>query len=767
MHSQANQQPLRQPLDASACADRNGIFRSGGCVGLTNGHVAAAFDANNGELAHIIDVASGQEFVAPSQRRSLLTVVLTRPGADERLEIHSSDFDRVVIRVLGESSLTVLFEGHPTHQLRAAVDARIDKDRIRLRAEVTNDSDWCVAGVIFPQTAFPPSLGADDSRDRLLIPWSGGGLVHSPARFTASEQLDYPYWAFAQFYAFYNDRAGLYIAAEDNGGHHKTFRIQCETGRYASLNLQHNQPELPGNDFELPYDVVLRTFTGNWRHAADLYKTWAEKQSWCRRALTERKDLPPFLKEGAALLIGSIHNPRRREETFGLDMEKLPGLLDRYRQATGVPHMIFVPYGWEHHGDWSGINYFPAVPSDETWKRINGELKWRGHRTAFMVSGFWWVIKRKAIRDLPPFDDSEDFRRRRDMCVHRPDGTVWTMDVYNYENMKTFYLWKGLSTTLCHGSPEARRTMKDIFLRIADLGVSLINFDQEIGGGQQVPCYHPEHPHAPGRGNYMWEGFRDVCDAILEEAKPDHPDLGLFMENESELAIQRMATHWSRQFGEVEIGFCGSRGVGLFSYLYHEYTTCIGAAMGQGQGFMRADKDPELKDYVLTNNVARGLIPGPFMRNVPLDSDDPVRRRHSRLFCACSRVFGSFPDYLILGRTLHPLGVECDTFTAWFFRNDPAVLKPVSETEPAPVRCEVELPVINSGRFEAPDGSQALFLIPVRDKQHAAAVTLPAGPETVVCDASRAELQRIPEAREPRRVTLTLEPYEINVILMK
>ena len=97
---------------------------------------------------------------------------------------------------------------------------------------------------------------------------------------------------------------------------------------------------------------------------------------------------------------------------------------------------------------------------------------------------------------------------------------------------------------------------------MARLGTPLVSFDQEIGGGQHAPCYSAAHGHAPGYGNWMWTDFRDLCRAILKEGKGVAPELGLLMENTSELAIPYMATYWSRQFGEFDLGGVGWAGRG-------------------------------------------------------------------------------------------------------------------------------------------------------------------------------------------------------------
>ncbi len=127
-------------------------------------------------------------------------------------------------------------------------------------------------------------------------------------------------------------------------------------------------------------------------------------------------------------------------------MENLPDMMDAHRKKTGLKHMVFVPYGWEGRSMWAGINDFPTIPSDEAWVKVNAELKRRGHRTAFLTSGYWWVVKRKKTGNGPAFDDAADFERRKGMCVQKADGAPWTVDWY--DRTKQFGSWRGLSAAL-------------------------------------------------------------------------------------------------------------------------------------------------------------------------------------------------------------------------------------------------------------------------------------------------------------------------------
>jgi len=758
----------RPRLDVAQIPASPGVFELRGRIGLASKTAAIAFDRETGEITNLVDVRTGRDFIARDFKEPLFRVRFSKPQEGKDLVTSSREFGKIEIRKIGAGGLAVTFDKHISLPVRVEVQAGLLDDRaLRMNISIRNKSDWCAAGVGFPNMPAPASLGKDDGDDYLLFPWSGGAVLHAPGRRGyGSRSALYPGIAFAQFYALYDDTAGLYVAMRDPDGHCKRFQLRCTAGKFVEMALSHLFPELPGRDVSLPYDIVVRTFKGDWRDAADIYKAWAVKQPWCAKKLADREDVPQFLKEGSGVIIASVGNPVGRAKLLGENLEKLPDLMDAYREATGLKHMVFVPYGWENRGTWAGINYFPSVPSDDLWRRANAELKKRGHRTAFLTSGFWWVVKRQKTGNGAAFDDTADFERRKGMCITNPDGSIWLVDWY--DRTKTFGSWRGLSAKLCHGSREARDTMKAIFLKVAGLGVPLVSFDQEIGGGQRTPCYSKTHGHPPGFGNWMWTGFRDLCAEILKEGKPIQPELGLFVENVSELAVPYMSTYWSRQFGEIGMGAPGARGVGLFSYLYHEYVTAIGAACVQGQGQRGTRADPLLRCRILANNLTRGLIPGPFMHDVPLEGFgvwnkvDEWRRTVSRAYCSFCRPYPHFPEYLLLGKTRRPIPLECEEVEVYYWRRDAKKGKPLRKNGPPVAKGILVLPAVTTGSFEAADGSVAAFIVNATPEAREAAAVLPRGKEAVVYTAERKELKRA-----SGRVTLSLEPFGVRVLVMK
>ncbi len=757
----------RPGLQPGQVRTQAGVFELTDRLGIATALSALAVDRRTGEISNLIDRRTGREFVAREEKSPLFRLSLTRPDQGERRTLTSRDFRRVQVDRVQDNLLTLRFSDGPVAGLSVQATAQGAADgSIRLRARVKNPTEWCVAALTYPLIPAPAALSGDGSGDALLLPWGGGAVLPGPGRTTMRRATVYPGGAFAQFYALYGPDVGLYAALYDVQGNCKRFLLRTRRGRSVSFDFEHLFPELPRRDAVLPYDVVLRTFRGDWRDAADIYKRWATGQFWCARRLDERDDVPGFLKDGAGIIIAGIQNPAGRERLFGRNMEKLPDLLDAYRGYTGLKHLVFVPYGWENRGTWAGINYLPSVPSDAAWKAVNVELTRRGHRTAFLTSGFWWVVKRRKTSNGPAFDDSSQLEQDGKLCIQNADGTLYHVD--SYDKTRTFGSWRGYSVKLCHGSSGARSLLEKTFLDVARLGVPLVSFDQEIGGGQTAPCYSRIHGHPPGWGKWMWEGFRDLCADILKKGKPIQPELGLFLENVSELAIPWMATYWSRQFGEIDVGVGGGRGVGLFSYLYHEYVTAIGAACVQGQGFMHGGRPgAELRVRVLANNLVRGLIPGPFMHDVPLRGGDPWRRTVSRAYAAFCRPYAHFPEYLLLGRTLRPPQVECARIETWFWRRSARKGKPRRKGGPPVVKVPLSLPAVIAGAFEARDGSAGTFLVNAASTPQKASVTLGTPLGGRLYGAERALVRQVPAGRPGRTLELEFKPFETLVLVTR
>ena len=172
----------------------------------------------------------------------------------------------------------------------------------------------------------------------------------------------YPGPVALQMHAYYDDTAGLYMAAYDADGHAKHFRYRAaEKMNALDLTIQHHYNERPGVHFQLPYDTVMGVFHGDWYTAADMYKEWARTQHWCSRKLAERDDVPDWFKEPRPhLMVVSRGGVDRAQATLPCPPSEFPlgrfwparklvPIVQRYSAFFESPAVVWLE-GWEKIG---------------------------------------------------------------------------------------------------------------------------------------------------------------------------------------------------------------------------------------------------------------------------------------------------------------------------------------------------------------------------------------------------------------------------------
>lgn len=721
---------------------------------VRTGTTEVRFDGSTGQIKQLLDRRSGLNFVAPEQPCPLFRLALTKPELIKEVKLNYHNLERaeyerpapagnitdatafsaVHFAREGVDALRIVFEKHAALPLLAEARVTASADgKVRFRFKVENKSDWTVAGIRYPQWAVPAALDGEAGDDCALWPAivTDGSLIEGPSLHTQERLATYPRQAGVQFTAYYNNRrqSGIYLATEDAAGHVKNFDFKAEAGRWAQLLIDHRLPEVRRPVVELPYDTVVTAFRGDWHDAADLYKAWAKQQYWCAKTLAQRADIPAFLKEGA---VGGIYGVSRRlphDQAESQVRTELPDLAADYQRRTGAKHFILVPYGWEKNGQFVGGEYLPAFPSSQAWAAIAPPLAARGIRLAMLTSGYKWDIRSEGggKKALGVWDDSktmppERYQALLNAAVKLPSQRPWMQAGAHHEagfsprgnTDKTFW---------CRSPAASQEFLRQQFMGVLALGVPLVSFDQEIGGGQLLPCYAKDHGHEPGFGSYMMQDFRKLCGAMLAEGKRTNPDFGLFLENVSEMSIPEMATFWGRQSGIVETWPRLARTLGLFSYLYHEYIPVMGAACVQGIGNRDGKVSPEARVYLFANNLVRGQVPMPFLNFVPLNPGNEGERMQAEAYFSYARPIVAFPEYLARGITRRPPVLKTDDVTLTLEWSGAASDGFKAHDKQGPVN--ITVPALAHGAYEAADGSLGVIIANTTAQLRAGALLLP------------------------------------------
>ncbi len=354
--------------------------------------------------------APGQEFLAvdettpafmvqylDDQRRyRQLCSLDARPSVDVRDEA-----DERVLRArfdqLGGLDLTVVLEvrtseARPLSRWSLELDSRAELD---------------VTDIQFPFVVCAYKLAGAPGSEALVWPLGAGVLMTDirPGQLqpdnphswqfvpTNTDTHHYPGYTFAQFLAYYNDRAGLYLACEDVEGRIKVIKpLHHPSGIRLCIGHVGDWPS-PGKR-RLEYDTVVGTFAGDWTAAATLYRDWSLQQPWARRTLSERTDVPEWLRDApphlAVRIQGEIDDGPTEPNQGLIPYVKALEPLGRLEQRLGAP-VLPVLMAWERPGPWIYPDCFPPAGGEGALRELAGLVRDNGGHLGSFCNGTRWV----------------------------------------------------------------------------------------------------------------------------------------------------------------------------------------------------------------------------------------------------------------------------------------------------------------------------------------------------------------------------------------
>jgi hypothetical protein len=440
------------------------------------------------------------------------------------------------------------------------------------RITVRNRSDAALASIRFPALAWPGQLGDSAADDFLVFPQCDGCLVQSPVTAGWIPTLAYPGAASMQFMALYDATAGFYLAAYDSQAFAKQFGVEKGRGFLRPV-LAHLPPSQPQAEWRTEYDVVLGTFRGDWQVAADIYKSWAVKQPWCRRTLRERVaagDVPRWLTEPSLFYAYSLrgeHAGQRRANRLPLVIQQA----EDWRQILdGSATMMLM--SWEKKGSWVAPDYFPPYGGEGPFTAATDGLHAKGHHSLVFLSGLKWTLRKFARPDQgmsEDLDDRAEFERRgAASAICGLDGEPQKFG--NPDPEKS--VGTGEHAQICPATPLAREILLGSALECQRLGIDCVQADQIVGGGMP-PCYSAKHGHPPGGGNWSAKVLYALFDCVRREGKKRDASFAFAIEEPGEFFIPVLDTYHARDYAQGRWPRSGESTVGvpLFTHVYHEF----------------------------------------------------------------------------------------------------------------------------------------------------------------------------------------------------
>ena len=624
-----------------------------GEVVLQNRQVRIALDEGRGfALSQIQDVGTGKAFLKPDG--SPLWELLWRAKDGRELRVLADARAKRTCRatsrrvVLVWSELTV-GEGTARVEVSGTLDADSPLSRWRLSVE------WTDRSLTLWQADFPRvgGIARQSAQDMLTIPAYWGRYCSDPVARLRNYKLSYPCSGSMQFWTFVTGSAGLYLGTYDSECWLKywqwTADAKAGTGMWRAIHLPPVPTPKPRR-YDVPYPVVLGTFTGDWHSGAALYRQWAIRQPWCREGpIAKRKSITGHFKRSALWL------------KYYSEPGKVLGELCDHQQYLRVPISVhYYRYPIAAFDD----NYPEMLPAKPGFIQGVRDMQALGAYVLPYTQGSIWDM------------DTESWRREHGAAAaaKREDGS--------------FYLWQIRDNAYAWMCPGARAWHEKVFDFVSKLtwdhGVDGVYLDV-LSSGRARPCYDTGHGH-PTHGGTSWgAGNRELLGSLRRRIRARKPHASFTTESNCEIYIDKIDA-----FLTLDVTRGGYRPpvmlLPLFTAVYHDYTIQYGSDCRLSQ---------PTADFcaLLAEHFAWGAKLTLSEAPVPPIASKPESAAYLRELTRCYDSVGR--PWLLEGQWLRPPSLDV-----------PSEVVPVVRR----AKTDVTMPVVRHSLWRAPDGSLGLVL---------------------------------------------------------
>ncbi len=474
---------------------------------LDNGRLAVTFFSPRPGatvLCSLFDRAAGREVFG--EQRELWTLGYEPPGGGDQLRLDSaaSSWTSTVTLNRAARSADLRWRHSPSEGQPFAGEVRSEVRLTGARLTINLAVDNRNPRVALREVRFPllRLRRLADGADHLLVPRMSGVVQPNPigTRF----RYDGPYpsgAAHMQFFAYYDDRHGVYVACEDGKGRSKTLLAgaaddDCEMLARWFVGC----PGEGGNSFRSSGLAVVELYQGDWFEAAKIYQRFVRTADWWPASRT-REDTPQWLREMTVWFLGNANSPAAVDALL------------KQRRYLGLPIALHW-YNWntEKFDD----DYPHFTPRDGLADTV-ARLQAAGVYCKPYLNGRVWEHQDRGEEDY------QFTSVALPATLKQRDGKPY---VESYA--KRFF------SPMCPTTPLWQQTMLDLCRQVAEHGVAAIYLDQ-VAAARPQACYDRSHPHVPGAGEaWLEQGYWPMMKRIRQELRARHPQLAFCSEDAAE-----------------------------------------------------------------------------------------------------------------------------------------------------------------------------------------------------------------------------------------
>ena len=630
------------------------------------------------------------------------------------VERNAADAADVEIKRSG-GTITLIYSGFPEADMRVTVRVvcRRNSPLMHWRIAVDNHTPYYIDHIDFPILTLRNDLIATGGSGRLLWPAQEGCLVEDlrireEGPGPRNIPIETPHIGWGGFYpaatqvqmmAYYNDRGGLYLATHDPFCHTKGFEYSRLNDSIIKLDLRLFTEGHKEGVYELPYDVVVGVFDGDWHDAADIYRNWVQNSSMpLPPKAAENPALPEWYFQSPVVVTYSVRGtrdlgPQPPNKMFPYT-NALP-YINRFNEVLGSPVMALLMH-WEGSAPWAPRYVWPPYGGEKMYREFVDSLHARGNLAGLYASGTGYTLKSNTDPIYEMYDEFERLGLKSIMKV-APDGSV-------IEGGVCAAPWaQRLGHDMCPANDFVKKTVANQISQILASNTDYVQyFDQNLGGACYY-CYGTSHGHPYGPGVWMNEAMESIYDtcAVLTAHLPRKVLIGC-----EAAAAEPFLRYLFFNDGRASCNLAVGTPVPLYAYIYHEYLTNF---MGNQNGVENAI-DVARSPHNFLQRLAMAFCTGDMLTVILRDDGSMIwgwsgsweipgpDQNHAETLIRNLNGWrrGAGRDFLTTGRMEKPRPAEG-------FVNVPMITRPAGR--------EIRFPSVMTSAWSLPGGRGAQFLV--------------------------------------------------------
>lgn len=543
---------------------------------------------------------------------------------------------------------------------------------VNIRISVVNNTENIIESVTLPQLLINCNMIDSGGEDYIFWPSMEGTIIER----ASNEHVEFveknlgggyhgvtPGAAAMQYMAFFSPNVNIYMGAHDEHCELKDFEYFFEDENTVRIFCK----IYPGGcrSYDMQYDMVLRTFKGDWQDAAEIYRSWmCSSDLPLPKKLKDRTDLPKWLADSPVTMLYPVRGTKDtdRDEKMAPNCyypySNILPVLDDYADKFDNKILSLMMH-WEGSAPWCTPYIWPPYGDRDDFDYTVSEIHKRGHLVGLYASGLG--ITTQAVTDSSYIntDEFENGGWKECVCKDYKGSSIFT----DLGFVRSGY-------DVCPSCEKVKETVINEAMKIADADIDYFQaFDQNLGGIPKF-CWSEEHSHPSAPGNWITDNMTDIFRRMEAGISSANKNMVFGCEGAaSEPAMKFLPFNDLRWFTAYMYG----KPVAAYSYLYHEY---INNYMGNQNGLqwmLDLDAAPDNLLYRTAYSFINGdmltIVLGDngkisWCWNAPFDGSYPDQSHIIGLIRNAVNWRKNFEKYLRFGKMLKCGSANCERSVA-------------------------------------------------------------------------------------------------------